>query len=68
MLREFIDAFLANEHVGAGVFNGVHQVANVVLLFLEKQGELVGVRDLNLGVNFGLFHFDGGVDQRNFCS
>ena len=67
VLSQFVNAFLTDEDVGACVFDGVDEVTNVVLFFFEEQGELVGVGDLNLGVHFGLFDFNSGVDQRNFC-
>ncbi len=65
VLGDVVDALLAEEDVCAASDDLVYDALDHPLLFVEEHLELVGARDADLGVDFGLLELDGGVQEQD---
>ena len=63
VLREVVDAFLAEEHVRAALPDGLDHPLQHPFLLVEEGLELGRIRDLDLRVDLRLLDFEGRVDQ-----
>ena len=67
-MGEVVDSLLAEDDVGSGGLDLHDHVLQHLLLLGDELGELVGVGDLDLGVDLGLLDLERGVDQGDLGS
>src|SRR5213594_4587992 len=63
VLREIVDALLAEDHSRAALPHDLHHALQHRLFLVEEGLELGRVRDLDLRVNLGLLDLEGRVDE-----
>ena len=65
VLGDVVDPLLAEENGRAGLDDLIDDRADHPLLFVEEGLELVGARDVDLGVDLGLLELDRGVQEED---